>query len=443
MELQVQVEKTSNVHRKLMIRVPAQTVARRFEQSLQELSRTVKLKGFRPGHVPLQVVKQYYGEDVRHRLFHNLIDESFQQALRSEKIRAVGRPQIETPEHQTGKGEHDHALSETQDLSFTATVEILPEIEIKGYTGLSVSRGKADVTDEDMKKVIDGLRDAQAELRPVEEARAVKMGDHVDLKFKGGIVTPAGIEEKEGMSGARVLEVGSNSLIPGFEEELVGMKAGETKTFRIHFPKEYHAEFAEKEAEFTVTTESLKEKVVPELNDDLAKNLGYEGLEDMRSKAREHLVVERAQEVDRKLRSDLLQELISKNPFDLPQSLLEAQTRSLMSEVSQNLRQQGFNDQMIGEALQVEGAGLKKKAENQVRASLLLETIFKKEGLSVSADDLSKEMTRMAASMNVDIERLRDFYEKNANRREDLDFRLKEDRAVSFLLEKAKVKQEK
>ncbi len=441
MQLQVQVEKTSNVHRKLTIRVPAQTVSKRFQESLQELSRTVKLKGFRPGHIPLNVVKQYYGEDVRHRLFHNLIDESFKEALHSEKIRAVGRPQIETPDHQHGVGEHDHALREDQDLSFTATVEIFPEIEVKGYTGLSLSRSKSEVTNDDVTKVLDGLRDSKAELRPVEPARAVRMADHVDLKFSGGLVTESGIEEKEGMKGSRILEVGSNSLIPGFEEQLVGMNSGETKTFRIDFPKDYHADMAGKQAEFTVSIDSIKEKILPELNDDLAKTMGYESFTDMNARAREHLTQEKQQEADRKLRSDLLQELINKNPFDVPASLLDAQTRSVMQEVVQNLQQQGFNEQMIGDAMQAEGEGLRKKAENQVRASLLLEAVFKKEGLKVEPNQVDEEITKMAGSMQVDIERLREFYEKNAGRRDDLEFRMKEDRAVQFLLGKSKIKQ--
>lgn len=447
--MQVQVEKTSNVHRKLTIKVPAQTVSRRFEESLQELSRTVKLKGFRPGHVPLAVVKQYYGEDVRHRLFHNLIDESYREALRAERIRAVGRPQIETPEHQHGAGEHDHSLREDQDLNFTATVEVLPEIEVKGYTGLSLTRQKSEVTADDVTKILDGLRNSQAELRPLkglaladgtEQVRPVQMGDHVDLKFSGGLVTPNGIEEKEGMKGSRVLEVGSNALIPGFEEQLVGMRQGETKTFRIEFPKDYHADMAGKEAEFTVTIDSIKEKILPELNDDMAKTMGYENLADMEAKAREHLANEKNQEADRKLRSDLLQELINKNPFDVPASLIEAQTRQVMQEVVQNLQQQGFTDQMIGDAIQAEGEGLRKKAENQVRASLLLEAVFKKEGLQVEPGQVDEEINKMATSMRVDVERLREFYEKNPARRDDLEFRMKEDRAVQFLLEKAKVK---
>jgi trigger factor len=149
-----QVEKTSPIQRKLTIRVTAQEVAARYQRGLAEVQRTATLKGFRPGQAPISVIKQFYGEDVRHRLFHNLIDESYQTALRDQKIRAVGSPKIETPNHQTGAGEHDHTLHEDKDLTFTATVEILPEIEPKGYTGVSLTRDKFDVTDADVQTLI-------------------------------------------------------------------------------------------------------------------------------------------------------------------------------------------------------------------------------------------------------------------------------------------------
>lgn len=454
MELSIQVEKTSNIQRKLIIKVPAKVVDNRIQRGLQEVQRTAKLKGFRPGHVPLPVVKQFYGDDVRHRVFHNLIDESYREALKDQKLQAVGSPKIETPEHQHGAGEHDHSLEEGKDLTFTATVEVLPEIEVKGYTGISLTEGKAEVTAKDAETVIQGLLDSQAQLVPASSglvgadgassSRPVKKGDFVDLTFSGGIVTDSGLEERPGMKGSRMIEVGSNSLIEGFEEELIGLRAGETKTFRIPFPKDYfEASLAGKESEFTVTVNDLKEKKVPELDDEFAKQMGYEGVADLRTKAQEHLVREKTQEVERKLKSDLLQALIEKNPFDVPAALVQAQTRALAQDVAQNLKQQGFNDQMVQEALSAELDNLKKRAESQVRASLILDAIAKKEGISVDKSEVDAELKKIAESMKVEESRLREYYEKNQGRMEDLEFRMKEERTVKFLLEKAKIKKEK
>jgi trigger factor len=454
MEFTVHVEKPSNTTRKLTIKVPAQTVASRYEKGLAEVQKTAKLKGFREGQVPISIVKQYYGDDVRHRLFHTLIEESYRLAVRDQKIQAVGSPQIETPDHKTGAGAHDHSIGEGQDLTFTATVEVLPEIEVKGYTGVARTREKAEIGDADVDKVIANLRDSQAQLVPPagglvmadgsSSSRAVRKGDFVDMAFSGGVVTDKGVEERDGMKGSRMLEVGSDALIPGFEDELVGMRAGETKTFRVPFPKDFHeGGLAGKDAEFTVTINEVKEKKVPELDDDFAKQLGYESVADMRVKAKEHLLREREQEVERKLRSDLLQALIEKNPFEVPMSLIQAQTRALAQDVAQNLKQQGFADQMIQETLTAELDGLKKRAENQVRATLILEAIAKKESIAVTAEDVDSEISKMAEQMKVDLDKVRDYYTQQPQRRDDLEFRMREDRTVRFLLEKSKVKNAK
>ena len=142
MEFNVQIEKPSSILRKLTIKVPASAVNARFQKGLAEVQRTANLKGFRPGQAPISMIKQFYGEDVRHRIYHALIDESFREAVVREKIPAIGNPQIESPEHQHGKGEHDHAVTEDKDFTFTATVEVLPEIEVKGYTGIALTQEK-------------------------------------------------------------------------------------------------------------------------------------------------------------------------------------------------------------------------------------------------------------------------------------------------------------
>jgi len=451
MQLQVQVEKTSPIQRKLTIKVPASEVASRFERGLAEVQRTAKLKGFRPGQAPISIIKQYYGEDVRHRVFHNLIDESFDTAVREQQLRAVGSPRIETPDHKTGEGAHDHTLHEDKDLTFIATVDVMPEIEVKNYTGVAVEKTKVDVADTDVEKVVENLRDSQAQLVPASSglanadgsmgSRPARMGDHADIHFDGGIVTDTGVERQEGMKGSKVVELGSNSLIPGFEENVVGMRAGETKTFRIPFPKDYHAtDLAGKESEFTVTVNDIKEKQLPALDDEFAKGMGYEGLEDLRTKARDFLTRERTDESDRQARSQLLATIVEKNPFDIPASLVEAQTRALAQDWAQELKQQGMTDQVIQGAITQELNNLRTRAESQVRASLVLESVAKKEGIEVKPADLDEEIKKIASAMKVEADKLQDYYAKTPGKKEDLEFRLRQERTIQFLLDKAKVK---
>lgn len=452
MKFEIQMEESSPITRKFKIKVPASLVANRFEKGLIEVQRTARIKGFRPGHVPLSIVKQYYGEDVRHRVYHNLIDESFHEAVREHKVRAIGSPKIEeAKEHKTGGGDHDHAIQEDKDLNFTATVEILPEIEVKGYTGVSLSKENNEITDKEVSQVIENLRNSQAELTPVggglamadgsTSSRPAVKGDFVEMTFSGGLVTDSGIEEKPGMKGDRLLEIGSNSLIPGFEDNLVGMRKGETKTFRVPFPKDYHEkDFAGKESEFTVTVNEVKEKKLPALDESFAKQMGYDNLDELNKKVREHLVQDKTEEVERKLRSDLLQALIDKNKFDVPQALVESQTRALAQDWAQELKRQGFNDQMIQQAITSELENLKKRADNQVRSSLILEAIAKKENIEIKPEDFEAEVAKAAGSMKVEPEKLHEFYAKDPGRKEDFMFRMRQERTVSFLLEKAKIK---
>ncbi|MGK5085573.1 trigger factor [Bdellovibrionota bacterium FG-1] len=451
MELNVQVEKPTPILRKLTIRVPAQEVANRYLHGLNEVQKTAKLKGFRPGHAPISVIKQYYGEDVRHRLFHNLIDESYQQAIRKENLKAIGSPKIETPEHKTGGGEHDHAIAENQDLTFTATVEVMPDLVVKGYTGISLKKEKVEITDKDVDDVVNHLLQSHSELIPATSgladasgkmlSRAARKGDHADIAFDGGIVTESGVERREGMKGSRVVEIGSDSLIHGFEDHLIGMTSGEKKTFRIQFPDDYFEKsMAGKEAEFTVDVNEVKEKKIPELNDDFAKDAGYEGVADLRQKAKGHLLKERTEEVDRKLRSELITQIIEKNAFEVPLALVESQTRALAQEWAQDLKKQGLDDKMIQSAVMSEIENLRKRSEQQVRASLLLEGIASQEKIELKPEEYEAEIKGLAVSMNVEEAKVRSFYLDNAARREDFLFRVRQERTLKFVLDQAKIK---
>jgi trigger factor len=451
MDITVSVEKASAVSRKLTIKVPANIVADRFEKSLREVAKTAKIKGFRPGMVPLPMVKKFYGDDVRHHVFHKLVDESYSEALRKEKIQAVGQPQIDTEtSKKTADAPHNHddhsghVLDENKELTFFATVEVIPEIDVKGYAGLAVSRGNDAVNDDDLKKSLDQMLDSQSSLNPAADGATAKKGDFVDLEFKGGIVTDKGLEEKEGMSGQRLIEIGSDQLIEGFEDKLVGMKKGETQTFKIPFPKDYfEKDLAGKQSEFTCTIHEIKVKSLPKLDDELAKTVGFDSVADLKTKAKEQLVTEKKGEVERKFRSDILSALIEKNTFDVPESLVQAQTRTLANDVAGNLKNQGFNDQMIQDALMSEMANLKARAQNQVRASLLLEAIAKKEKIEVGSKEIDAELANMAKNMKVEESKVRDFYHANPRRRDDLEFRLREESVMKFIIEKAKVKQDK
>ncbi|MEO5969205.1 MAG: trigger factor [Bdellovibrionia bacterium] len=440
MEFSLEVEKPSSILRKLKIKIPANVVKNHFEKGLAEVQKTAKIKGFRPGQVPMTIVKQYYGEDVRHQVFHRLIDNSVQEAVQGQKIQSVGSPKIETPDHKTGEGEHDHTLSEDKDLSFTATIEVMPDVQVKGYKKLKIKQEKVEITDAGVEKVVENLRNSQAELTPVVAARPVAKGDFVDTQILGGLVKDGAVEAREDMKGSKVIEIGSNAWIPGFEENLIGMQQGDHKTFRLNFPADFvEKELAGLEAEFTVTINEIKEKKLAPLDDEFAKQLGYEDLKDLRTKARAFLLQEKTQESDKNARTQLLSTLIEKNPFEVPRAMVEAQTRILAQDWAQELKKQNFDDKAVESIIKNELDELMKRAQTQVMASLVLESVAKQESVVISPEDIATEITKLSASMKVEEEKLHDFYAKNSGRKGDLEFRLRQERTIKFLLDNAEI----
>ncbi len=457
MKFNVEVEKTSSIVRKLKVRVPAEEVKSHLDRGFMSVQKSATLKGFRPGQAPISMIKQFYGDDVRHRVLHSLIDESFDAAVRQESLSPVGQPKIDTSAHKTGEGAHDHSIQEDQDLVYTAIVEIFPEVQAKNYTGLKLNREVVSVTDEMVEKVVKNLLDSQAQLVPVggglakadgtSSSRPAEKGDFVDASFSGGIVTDSGIEHREDMKGSRLIEIGSNSMIPGFEDQLIGMRAGESKTFRIRFPENYGAgteiseaqAIANKEAEFNVTAQEVKEKKLPELDDEFVKQMGYESIADLKAKAKDYLVRERTQESESKLQSAIVSQLIERNPFDVPSALVDSQTQLLAKEWSEELKRQGYPEKVIQDSIRGDLKTLRSRAENQVRASLILESISGQEKITVSDSEVQSEIANQSKSSQIEISQLEDFYAKNPGRKGDLEFRMRQERAIKFLVDKAEI----
>lgn len=442
MQCSVQVEKPSKITRKLTITIPAAQVDQVLATKFGEVQKTAKIKGFRPGMVPLSLIKQYYGSDVNYKTMSSIIDQSYGHALRENSIRPVSQPNIEP----TGSHPHLH-LHEGQDFSYSATVEIFPEIELKTYQGFSLKKDKPKVSDKDVEEVVQNYVDRHAEMIPLENeegketTRAIKKGDFAEFKFDGGLVTPEGIEKKEGMSGNHYLEIGSGQFIPGFEEEMIGLRRGESKTFDITFPKDYHADdFKGKKAQFSVDILEIKEKKLPEVTDEFAKDLTYENVADMKAKIREGLEKGKEDEAQNKLKNELLAELIKKNPFELPNSLVEAQMKHLLEDFVSNLKRQGVPEESIGGILEQQKGPMKEKAENQVRSGLLLEAVAEKEGISAGESDIDAHFKEMAENMKMEESKIREYYLSSPEQKENLEFRLKEEKTLKFILDQCKVK---
>ncbi len=443
MNITVSVNDVSKVSRKLKITIPQGVFASKVEQGLIDIQKTVELKGFRKGHAPLSIVRQKFEQSTKAHVFDNLIDESYKEAIVQEKLTPVGQPTIENLK--PGPGELITNGLESIQIEYEATFEILPDFEVKDYFEIPLTKEKVEVSEKEVNENMTNFQNSMAEQLPLPEGevgRGAKKGDFVDIEFLGKLVTETGLEEHPGMQGTKVFELGTKAFIEGFEENLEGVKSGEEKTFRVKFPKDYLTpKFADKEAEFTVKLKDIKLKNIPELNDDLAKKVGFQTLEELTIRVRENIKSRQEALGREKLQNDVIMALIKRNPIDIPPSFVLAQTNLMKQGLSQDLGRDGFGQEEIQVFLEKKAEEIKKEAEIKVKSTLLLEAVAKNEGITVKEEEIDSAVAARLAQypkrMKKDMEKR---FAVGSDGRRNLRYQIRETKAIQLLIDKAKVK---
>jgi trigger factor len=315
--MQVSIETTSGLGRRMTVQIPADQIDQQVESKLQQLARSVRLDGFRPGKVPLSVVKKRYGDQVRQETAGELIASTYEEALQRENLKPAGQPSIEQTRNQPG-----------QELEYVAIFEIFPEVEPPELSDISIERMSAEVSESDVDNMLEKLRRQRVTWTKVE--RAAKQGDRVEIDFEGNIDG----KPFPGNAAKRVpLELGSNTMIPGFEEQLVGVSPGESKTIEVTFPDDYgSAEVAGKTASFEVTVHAVAEPELPEINDEFARvfGVGDGGLEQLREEIRRNMERELEAVIKSKVRQQVFDALLEKTSLDVPSALIDSEIEALV-----------------------------------------------------------------------------------------------------------------
>lgn len=364
------------LERKLTVSVPPEVVQGYFQRHFSQLQKRVELKGFRAGTAPISLVKQLYRAEVSHSVYHEILDQVMKEVLEKHELRIAGDPRIEAPHHQTGKGEHDHHVSENQEFRFEAFFEIFPKVTPKDYVGLVLHRPQEQVTESLLEEARMSLRTLKATWVPRSEERPSQLGDYVDFDYEGGLVTETGtIHYLPSMKGHQLLQIGQNEFLPEFENQLVGLMSGQKRTFRLVFPANYDPAFAGKEAEFSITLNGLKEKRLPDWTEDFAQTLGYADLKALELRVRESLEAERKELARSRMIEQLSIQLIEKNPFDLPQVWLENAKQNLVNHRLSEWKKRGLTEEWMRRLLQEQASLLEQDAERQARLEYLLLTI--------------------------------------------------------------------
>ena len=419
-ESTVTLEDLTPVRKKLTIEVPAEVVAAELDRTFAQVGRQARMAGFRPGKAPRSVLERSFGPQVRREVLGRLVERSFQKAVETHKLNVVGPPDVDAD-----------ALTPGQALRYAATVEVRPAITLGALRGIEVVRPSAIVTDEDVDRTVEAMRESVAQLRPIEDRAIVEAGDVVTVDLSSRLEGAEPVR-REGI----LLEAGGGSFPLALERQLVGQHRGARLSLRVPYPKEYpNAGLAGKTADFEVDIRDIRLKELPPLDDDFARDHGRgDSLTELRARVRTDLEREAAQRAEAAVREAVLRQALERSPFEVPQSLVDRRADALATSVDFRLPEGADRERALAEVR----AHLRPQAEWQVRSELLLDAVASRDGVAVSDEEVAAEVDAIAARERQVAERVRALYER-AEARAALRAKLVRERALSGLVAAARV----
>lgn len=418
--MKVSVEEVGTCKWSLLIEVPEQDVQAKMEEAFQNLSRDLALPGFRKGKVPRELIVHRFKEEVRGKVLRDLIPDAYLQALKETNLSPVSEPQVEDVSFQDG-----------QSLRFKTTFEIRPEIHLKRHKGVELFKEKVVVSDEEVENALRFLQEQAAEYVPMEGWPALRE-DLVILDYDAFV----GGRPLKGGRGENVSVIlGSKAFLPGFEEQVVDLPKGKAKEFVLDVPSDHpEGEIAGKRILFKVVVKEIKKRRVPPLDDELARIIGEcENLGELREKVRRDLLAQKEREQEERLKERILEKIALEHPFELPESLVDEETKDLLAEVRESLSPRERDRE--AKALQPRARAAARK---RLRAAFILDAVAKAEGLEVSQEELDQECDALAASLNQEKAALKAFLERQG-RLEGLKLQILRRKALDFLFQHAKI----
>ena len=429
--MSVQVEKLENNMAKLTVIVPAKEFNAAMKKVFNKRKSSFNIPGFRKGKTPMHMVEKVYGPEIFYEdAVNDLIPDAYDQAVKESGLDIVSRPEIAVTE-----------FGKNQDLVFTAEVAVKPEITLGEYKGLKVQKDSVEVSDEEIEAELKKAQDQNS--REVEiEDRPVQEGDIITLNYAGTI---DGVPFDGGTAESQRLEIGSHSFVDTFEDQLVGLNIGDEKDVEVTFPEEYHsAEVAGKPATFHVKILGIKEKQLPEIDDDFAQDTTeFDSLEEYKEDIKAKLAMGKEERAKSAMENDLLAQIVARCEIEIPEAMLETQIDRMVDEFRQRISYQGLTFeqylQYSGQSMDALRESLRPDAEKRIQGSLVLEAIADAEGIEVTDEDLQKELERMAAMYQMEPEQLSTYMqeEEKENIRENLAVQ----KAVDFILEHAEIEE--
>jgi trigger factor len=428
--MQATLEKVSNLERRLNVSLPRQEIENEVESRLKRLARDMRMHGFRPGKVPFRLVQQTYGGQVRQEVLGDVLQKSFGEAIRQQNLRVAGYPRFEPKPR--APADEQPGTDADQQVEFSATFEIYPEVSVGDLSAVQVERPAVTVGPEDVEKTVEILRKQRTHYREAE--REARSGDSITIDYRGSI----GGEPFEGGSGTDHNTIlGEGRLLAGFEEQVVGLRPGESRTFELTFPEDYHGkEVAGKTANFDVTVKRVAEAVVPEANADFAKALGIADgdLDKMRADVKGNLEREVRRRRDARVKDQVMKALLENSSIELPKALVQLETERLMEGMRRDLEARGLKTEQVP----MPAEAFEPEAKKRVALGLIIAELVKREGLAARPDQIKAVVQDYAQSYERPEEVVRWYYQSNDRLRE-VESLVLENNVVDWVLSKVKV----
>ncbi len=426
--MKIDVYELSPVQRKVQVELPPETVTNEFSRAYKNLGQRVRVKGFRAGKTPRRVLEGIYGDEVKGQVRSQLVEGSLGEVIKERGLQIVSRPEVDAEE-----------LEENHAFSFSAVFEVKPKIEVNNYLGIEVEKVKFSVADAQVDEALGRLQENHARLEPVEGRNIVQLGDFAVLDFDGSI---NGQPFAGGKGENYQLEVGGGRALPQFEEAVVGLQVGENKTIQVSYAPDYqNREIAGKSVDFALVVREIKQKVLPPLDDDFAKDHGEcDSLDALKDSIRKRLEDEFGRIQQEELKEQLLGRLVEAHAFTPPPSMVERQTRYLLERYQERMSSHRPSESEPAPSMEEVRKSLEGRALRQVQGTLLVEKISQLENIEIGDKEVQERVDNLARAAGDRAKTVREVYAK-ADARDELRAQMVFDKTLTHLLQRGKVKE--
>ena len=427
--MKASLEDISQVKKKLSVEIDAKEVNKKLNSAYGKIRKTTKIPGFRPGKVPRKILESYFGSQVEADVASELVNESFPPAVEETNAFPLGQPQLE-------KG----PIKLDEKFVYSATMEVRPQFEVKDYLGLDAEKEMVSIGDDEVQKRLEQIREGNGKMESLEEPRPVQEGDFVVINYQG-FENDQPLEEVKNEN--FLLNVGKNDIHAKLDEALLGLNKDDKKDIIVDFEEDYaNVNLKGKTVRFEVFIVDIKEQILPELNDEFAKNLGadFEDLKGLKEQIGKHIVTQEENRVEQDLKRRLLQKISEGTEFEVPRVLVEAEVASSIKSIQSNFERSGSSFEKAGISPEMLKQQFALSSESRVKERLILGQIAKQDEITLSDDEFTEGLEKLAQGMGQDVETIRKYYEARGEV-DILQEQMLEEKTLGYLVENAKIEE--